>query len=250
MPAKTLLSLEAGTCALVPDVKFRLNVRGEKRKTGRNLLVISTFGLDSAGKERLREAYLADLGDYISFPIKERSEHLYTRVGAKVYNFGHWGRFFGVWLAHFRAREFRIPKKRVLEMVLKVNESETAKLRTYIRNIQRRRRRVLGHFDQNGTQFTEGLLHNNRPLKGGHNCSSWIATAPIGSSQEPLLELLGGDRELEIGTNPGWWSNWLGATASPERVPFAIFWTTLPLAESLATEVFAERNLPWDFHRQ
>ncbi len=95
-------------------------------------------------------------------------------------------------------------------------------------------------------------MHNNRPLtlKSGHNCSSWIATAPLGENREALLELLGTNRHCEIGTNPGWWTNWLAAAASPERVPFVILWTNEPIATVLARDLHPERGLTWDFNRQ
>lgn len=248
---KELLALGPTISALVPDVKFKLNIRGEKRKTGRNLLVVSTHGLDANLFAAVRRAYLADLGQgHISFPVKERSEHLYTRVGEHVYNFGHWGRFLGHWFAHYRRRRLRITKRRALEVVLRLEPIEEARLGEYIGHIRRRRRKVLGHFDQQGTQLTRGELHCNLPLAGGHNCSSWIATAPIGENREALLELLGGDRALEIGTNPGWFTNWLAATAPAERIPFVILWTPLPLEHALRTQAFPERRLEWDFHRQ
>jgi hypothetical protein len=248
---KELLALGPNISRLVPDVKFRMNVRGTKVKTARRLVVVSTHGLDAKLFARVRDAYLSDLGrGYVSFPIRERSEHLYTRLGEHIYNFGHWGRFFGRWLAHFRKRKFRVPRRRALEVVLRLEEREMERLELYVRNILRGRRKVLGHFDQEGTQATRSLPSNNLPLSGGHNCSSWIATAPLGENNEPLLELLGGDRALNIGTNPGWFTNWLAATAPAERLPFVILWTSLPIDEALGTEVFPERNLPWDFYRQ
>jgi hypothetical protein len=99
-----------------------------------------------------------------------------------------------------------------------------------------------------GFQFTKGFIDDNRTFSNGHNCSSWIATAPIGEREEPLLEVLGGERELEIGTNPGWWTNWLAATASQDRVPFLMHWTNLPLHEAKKNIVSGTR-FQWDFRR-
>lgn len=250
---KELLTLGPQIATLVPDVRFSVRVAEEKRKTGRSLLVISTHNQSRQGLELIREAYLSSMANgCISFPIPERSLHLYTRIGSEAFNFGHWGRFFGIYLAHFRQRRFRVPKSRALEVVLKLEPLETERLSAYVSHILRNRFRVIGKFDQQGTQFTHATLTNNRPTeKGkGHNCSSWIATAPLGPNNEPLLEILGGSRSVEVGTNPGWWTSWLAAMAPAERIPFVIHWTNRPMSEVLATEAISERRFPWDFNRQ
>ncbi len=232
--------------AWIDDVKFRLTVRGQKVKTGRKLLVISTHGLSEADRRALTEKYLRNFETgWISFPLKERASHLMTRIDRRVFNFG---RFVVNWIPRFRRKLYSIPRSRALEVMLKITPQEEEKLQRYLGNILKNRSKTIGKFRMEGSQFSRGTLGDNRTLHGGHNCSSWIATAPIGSNEQPLLELLGGDRELEIGTNPGWWTNWLAATAPADRVPFVIHWTPLSL-EAAKSAIVSGASFSWDFRR-
>ncbi len=232
--------------AWIEDVKFRLTVRGEKIKTGRKLLLISTQGLSDGERQVLTDLYLRNFeSGWISFPLKERASHLMTRIDRRVFNFG---RFVVNWIPRFRRKSYSVPRSRALEVMLKIAPHEEEKLRIYLNNILKNRRKTIGKFRMEGSQFSKGNLRDNRTLTGGHNCSSWIATAPIGNNDQPLLELLGGDRDLEIGTNPGWWTNWLAATAPADRVPFVIHWTPLPL-ETAKAAIASGASFNWDFRR-
>jgi hypothetical protein len=232
--------------AIVEDQRFRISVRGVKIRSSRKIMVISTYGLGAEELLTLRERYLDEFGkSYVSFPLKERAKHLMTRIDSRIFNFG---RAVVNWIPRFRVREFAVPKSRSLEVILRLEQSESERLQLYLKNILRNRRATIGGFTMEGHQFTASKLDRNVTLKGGHNCSSWIATAPLGKSDEALLELLGGDRALEIGTNPGWWTNWLAATAPAERIPFVLYWTPLPLGRAVA-ELVPGRNFEWDFNR-
>ncbi len=233
--------------AYVKDVKFRISVRGEKKKTGRNLLVVSTHGLTEQEKQELLRRYLETFEkNWVSFPLKERASHLMTRIDRRVFNFG---RLLVNWIPRFRRKSFQIPKSPVLETLVRLDPKEWENLQKYLENILHKRNKTIGGFHMNGTQFSRGAIDDNRPVRGKHNCSSWIATAPIGNKQEALLELLGGDRNLEIGTNPGWWTNWISATANEQRVPVLIHWTPKPLEKALS-EISSGANFPWDFRRK
>jgi hypothetical protein len=228
------------------EVVFRLRVRGEKIRTARNLLVVSTHGLSSAELAALRESYLAHFrSGFVSFPLKERASHLMTRIDERVFNFG---RFVINWLPQFRIKKYAVPRGRALEMMVRLSPEENDRLQAYLGNILENRARTIGKFKMDGHQFTTGAIAHNVTLRGGHNCSSWIATAPIGPSDEALMELLGAERTEEIGTNPGWWTNWLAVAAPPERLPFVIHWTPKPLAEALR-EIAPGENFTWDFNR-
>lgn len=233
--------------ALVDDVKFRITVRGEKKKTGRPMLVVSTYGLTDEEKQKLLNRYLETFEkNWVSFPLKERASHLMTRIDQRVFNFG---RFLINWIPRFRRKKFQIPRSPTLETMVRLEPQEWKNLKEYLENILRQRSKTIGGFRMDGTQYSNAKINDNRPIRGKHNCSSWIATAPIGSNQEALLELLGGDRDLEIGTNPGWWTNWLTATATQERVPFVIHWTPKPLEKALS-EIPSGANFSWDFRRK
>ena len=232
--------------AWVEDVKFRLTVRGEKIKTGRRLLVISTHNLNAVERDLLRARYLDAFGrGYVSFPLKERAKHLMTRIDERVFNNG---RAVVNWIPRFRTKSFAVPRSRALEVMVRLRDEEDARLQAYLRNIKQNRMRTIGPFTMEGHQYTTGKLDHNVTLKGGHNCSSWIALAPLGTNDEALLELLGGDRALEVATNPGWWTNWLAAAAPADRIPQVLHWTDLPLAEALAS-IAPGKNFAWDFNR-
>jgi hypothetical protein len=232
--------------AWVEDVRFRLHVAGKKHKTGRRLLVISLHGLSDAAREELRARYLEAFGrGFVSFPLKERAKHLMTRIDARIFNYG---RAFVNWIPQFRTKAYRLPRARSLEVMVKLTPQEDENLQTYLRNIKLRRGRTIGPFTMEGHQFTRGKLTDNRTLKGGHNCSSWIAFAPIAEEETSLLEALSGSRDVEVATNPGWWTNWLSAAAPADRVPFVLHWTPLPLKEALA-QISPSQNLNWDFNR-
>lgn len=231
--------------AVVENVQFRLRVQDEKRKTGRKLLIISTDNLDLDQKLQLEKAYWLDQSEHISFPMKERGKHLKVRIEKNVYNFG---RFIVNFIPRFRTKKWRMPEGKALEVVLSLTDSENEKLGIYLNNIKKRRARTIGGFHMEGFQYSNGKIDDNLAHKNGHNCSSWIGTAPLGESYEPLIEVLGGNRSMQVATNPGWWTNWLAAYAPDERIPYIIYWTNKSLSEALST-IQSGTNLDWDFYR-
>jgi hypothetical protein len=237
---------DPGHMAWVEDVRFRLHVAGEKKKTGRRLLVISTHGMGEEEKAALRARYLASFAHgWVSFPLKERGKHLMTRIDGRIFNYG---RAFVNWIPQFRTKAYKLPRARTLEVMVRLTPAEHENLQAYLRNIKRSRRRTIGPFTMEGHQYSRGRIDDNRTLRGGHNCSSWIAFAPIADGGQSLMEALGGSREVEVGTNPGWWTNWLAAAAPAARVPFVLHWTPLPLGEALAG-ISPSQNFKWDFNR-
>ncbi len=237
--------------AVVEDVRFRIRVRDEKRRASRKVVVISTSGLSAEEKKSLLDIYFEELAPQtISFPTKERAAHLQNRIGVEEISFAGAWRSILMFIPRLRQREFRIPKGQALEIVVRLTPLEIDHLHTYLSNIKVSPRRVLGLFSLKGTQQSRGQLNDNRPLKGIHNCTSWIATAPLGEHQEAFMEILGADRDLLVGTNPGWWTNWLAATAAEDRVQFILLWTEKPLEEVLKTDVVSGQNLEWNFNKR
>jgi len=220
---------------------FTLPWRDTPKTKFRRLLVVSTFNLSPEQKQDLLRRYLAAFSaQTVSFPLKERASHLMTRIDSRVFNFG---RAVVNWLPRFRRKSFALPRSRVLEVVVALEANEDSRLHQYLANVLANRRRTIGKFRMEGHQYTVGKIDQNRTLRSGHNCSSWIATAPLGPQDQPLLELLGGRRKLEVGTNPGWWTSWLASCAPEERIPLVILWTPAPLEEELA------REFTWDYNR-
>ncbi|RZA08124.1 MAG: hypothetical protein EOP11_05760 [Proteobacteria bacterium] len=237
---------DPGHMAFVEDARFRLHVGNVKYKTGRRLLVISLHGLDEPARQALRHRYLSSFErGFVSFPLKYRGKHLMTRIDRRIFNFG---RAFVNWIPQFRTKAYKIPGSSTLEVFVRLTAAEETNLQTYLGNIKQNRAGTIGRFTMEGHQYSRGRLNDNATLKGGHNCSSWIAFAPIGIENLSLLETLGGSRELEVATNPGWLTNWLAAAAPAERIPFVLHWTPLPLSEALLN-INPAQNFAWDFNR-
>ncbi len=234
--------------AVVSDVIFRYKEYSNRIKSARDVLVVSTHGLTEAQKQNVLKNYLAATpNNLISFPLREKTDHLKLRIGELTFSHTYpWIRQ----LPKFEVEPYAFPRGRRMDVMLKLTPSEMQNIKIYIKNIRRWRFGTLGKFTDEGTQYGRGQLNSNRALKGGHNCTSWISTAPIGANKEILLELLGGKKSHEIGTNPGWWGSWLVATAPKDRIPFITVFTTMPLEASLATEVVTAQPFVWDYGRK
>ena len=61
------------------------------------------------------------------------------------------------------------------------------------------------------------------------------------------MELLGAERDFNIGTNPGWWSAWALSKAS--RDISVIYWGYKPLGKILADRIGSDKYFHWDFRR-
>ena len=191
-------------CQIVENVKFSLKEKKRAKHTGfRNVLVVSLSNLEASTEMRLHEVFHRHRLNCVSFPIKEKSKHLMVRFKKNIFNFGY---FPTPWFSKFRVWPSKLPRQDTIETLVPLDAEEMEKMSSYIANIERRKRRTLGSFDNEGCQQTVGALSDNRTTARGHNCTSWVATAPVGANGEALMELLGAQRELNVGTNPGWWS--------------------------------------------
>jgi len=232
-------------CQVVKDVKFSLKGKKRSKNTGlRNVLFVSTYKTSPQTLKKVTPIFHSHQAQYISFPIKERSKHLLIRFQENIFNFGY---FPVPWFSKFRILASRLPQRATLETIVPLQPSETLKMSSYIENIKASKRRTLGGFNNDGFQYTKGNLNDNRTQKKGHNCTSWLATAPIGPKNEALLELLGTTREYNIGTNPGWWSAWNLSRA--KRDIQAIYWDVISLDKMLNSRLDHEQFFKWDFKR-
>tara|TARA_Y100000780_G_C13695863_1_gene422217 strand:+ start:32732 stop:35059 length:2328 start_codon:yes stop_codon:yes gene_type:complete len=217
----------------------------------RNVYVVSFKGMDEAEKEHfLEDYYKAASLNTISFPLGESPGHLYTRFGNKTYDF----------ITSVSEAEYRAPNSDRLEVFMELEPDEFTRMRTYIENARGNTAHVLGGFSYGGVDGpTGGKLDMNRPgsfnsesgvfspTSGeGHNCTSWICTAPIGDNGESLHDLAGAPRAHRVHTNPGWWSMWLANYGKRERVPFAVMFTDDSLEQ--VTETIENNGLRgWRF---
>ena len=232
-------------CRILKGVKFSLKEKKRPKHTGeRDILFVSLLNVSAETQARIQSTFDHHRAQWMTFPIKEKSKHLMVRFQQSIFNFGYWPL---PWFSKFRVLPSKLPSRATIETTIAMNPAEIEKMSSYIDNIKRRKRRTIGRFDNEGYQQTHGALQDNRTTKRGHNCTSWVATAPIGPDGEGFMELLGADRSFNIGTNPGWWTAWLLSMAS--RDVSAIYWDHRPLEEMIATRIPEDSYFRWDFKR-
>jgi hypothetical protein len=243
---------------VIENVIFKRKLDSNRVKMPRRVLVISTSELDSLNLKKLREDYLglAMSGPTVSFPIKERADHMLVRVGQQTYDNGYyylnnpltdrevpylrWHRF--------KKSIYKLPTSRRIEPFLVLTNVEHERLQKYISNILVNNKKVLGRYFHNGTQSSEGFLYSNLALgPEGHNCTSWFANAPLAKDKESFLQTLGAPSHEILGTDPGWWLPFLLSQTEAWRVPFVVYWDSVPLETILSNVVLSGEALNWNF---
>jgi hypothetical protein len=228
---------------LVDDVAFTYEAGGYQKVSRRKVLVVSTNGLSPEQQTKLMKDYLNALSrGTISFPMSERAGHLYTRIGHRSID------VFGI----ANLTDYKLSQGARIEPFLALSPEEELKLRFYIEMVLRDQNGVVGSSRIGGIPSgrTGGRLRDNRPLDSSeaHNCTSWLCTAPIGSSKQPVLELAGASISQDIHTNPGWWAYFLAGAARSERVPLVAYWTQEPLRTTENTIRSGQAFPAWDFN--
>ena len=247
---KQLVEADLPNTAVVDDVWFQLKKKWRKHASHRPVFVLSTHGMSrrelNDRTKRLNE--ILDQGT-ISFPTKERYVHLLMRKGGRNHSYG-W--LINSWfpLGLYRTIRYKIPRTRRIEPVFKLSETEMKNLDTYIANIRRKGyRRMLGWYTFDGDMKTVGKLDDNRGLTRGHNCTTWITSAPIGENGETVSELSGVQPTQHVTSNIGWWNCFLASNAPLGRVPFIIYWSPQPMDKILSDEVISNLSFKWDFKK-
>lgn len=206
------------------------------------LLVVSLKDTSREFRDQLYKDYISAISfRTVSFPLSERGGHLYTRFGAKTYD--------KIWT--FTKSEYYMSGGR-LEPLIELNEAEFNNLANYIDNVTKNHSDVLNSFDNNGINqpIANSTLFSNKSDRGeNHNCTSWITTARIGVNGETLQELVGGV-QYNIGTNPGWWSNFLNSVANRNKVPFAVYFNSEKSLNEISEMLNATgtKKLEWDYY--
>lgn len=232
---------------VVPGVRFKYRDEHQKSVSYRDILMISTEGLSPAEISRLEKDYLDVVTiQTLTFPLKERATHTLVQFDGTVYNFG----YFPIQMfSKFRKGDYAASSSRRLEPMVMLTRTEEIKMAQYIANIKANKKAVLGKFMLEGDPTNNGKLTDNRS-QCGNNCTTWITSAPIGSSGESLVWLLGGERTVPwIQQNPGWFGSWMVGTASQERVPMIAYWTKNSLEKAQQTEI-VDNSLVWDFNKK
>lgn len=251
LEARTLTFLQKweGRASLVSGVRFRHKDENQKNQSDRRMLVISTEGLSPAQKAELKNDYMNTvLASTVSFPLKERSRHLFVRVHESVPDLNIW---LSQRLPYFAMKNYELPTTERIEPVVLLSAVEEGRLRKYVDNVRRDWKGTLGRYNYEGSPNSRGRLDDNAALDCGHNCTSWIATAPIGAKGESLLQLMGNEGAVPwIAQNSGWFASWLTASAPAERIPYVVLWTHRPLQDVLKANVRSGEVFEWDFNRR
>lgn len=243
--------------------KFKDNVAGS-----RDIYVVSFKGMSEQEKKAFLVDYHAAVSENtVSFPLSSGAGHLYTRIGDKTFDF-----YFG---SNVAMKEYPLPSTKRLETFMELEPDEFMRLRLYVENGVSDGRRTLGSTSYQGVDGeTVGMLNDNRPgsmtptppnrfqriinrvlnreegtfrASGeGHNCTSWMCTAPIGDGGEALHDLAGAPRSHRIHTNPGWWTMWLVNYGKRDRMPFAFYFTDESVDEAVEA-INTAGHLPWNF---
>lgn len=233
---------------LIKDVpfKFKDNVAGK-----RNIYAISMNGMDQQTLQSFKEDYFKAVSENtISFPLKQKAGHLYTRVGNNVVDF-----YFG---SNVAKSAYEFPTYSKLETFFEFEPDEFLRFREYMENGTTNGRELLGSSGYDGVKgSTGGRLNNNRAgqfdadgnftaSRESHNCTSWLCTAPVGDNGEAIHDLAGAPRSYEVHTNPGWWTMWLVNYGKKKRSPFAVYYSDESL-DSLERTIREKGHLDWDF---
>lgn len=245
---QTLLNKWTDNMSLVDNVGFRYKDDVQKVSGARRVLVISTKDLSSAKIAELEADYKNLVAAHtISFPLKERATHTIVQFGGATYDLGY---FPIQYFPQFRLKNYLAPQTRRIEPIVLLSRQEESHFTRYIENIRKDFKKTLGKFNLEGDPNTNGKLDDNRS-PCGNNCTTFVATAPIGLSGESLTRLLGGKLSVPwIQQNPGWWGSWVLATASQERVPLAAYWTSSSLEQALRQDALSGSQLIWDFNKK
>jgi hypothetical protein len=228
---------------LVEDVQFTFE---NTTRTSRTVLVIATDGLSLEAHSRLIADYLRAVSwGSISFPLGEAGGHLYTRIGTHAVDFER----------EVRLRPYEHTGSRRLEAVLVLRPEEQARLLEYLNHARVAPFETVGPFSMDGIASgrTRGRIDDNRRgflAEGyGHNCTSWVCTAPVGAQGEPLLGLAGARTAQEVHTNPGWWSQYLTGAAPAARVPVAVYFAGPETMGRALERIQPGRHFPhWNFN--
>lgn len=191
----------------------------------RKMVIISLNGLSDKKKDDLLNDYIDYLSwNSISFPLGEGGGHLYTRIGnTAIDSFGS-----------FSQNPYRWPYSNRLETFVELSPTEFKNVKQYVENASINKQHVIGGVDYDGAHpVAGGTLAKNTPESGGHNCTSWIATAPIGEEGQTLKNIVGAEN-WDVHRNPGWWTAYIQTRGKNDRVPFVVYVTEDKMSDALA----------------
>jgi hypothetical protein len=243
-------SLYPDRVKIMKDLKLtggseRYAIRGGTK----DIMMVSLHGLSRQEIAELNKNYIKIFSEgLVAFPLGENAGHLYTRAGNSTFDF-----FSRVATNPFDLNQISSDK---LENLFLLNPTEQKNLHQYFVNAEADSHKVLGSFSYTGEKASRvpGSTIEKNASPSGHNCTSWVCTAPIGEDGKSIQQLVGAGN-IEVGSNPGWWGSWLGASTRATddsgnfkaRSPMAVYFTKDPLNQAIATRTNGTKNFKWDF---
>lgn len=224
---------------IVDNVNLKFSHANGNGQGQKKMVIISLDGLDSSKSDEL----LKDYTDYLSwnamsFPLGSGGGHLYTRVGDQAIDY-----FFG-----FNQNIYRWPSSDRLETVLELSDKEFKNMKQYIENLDINHRDVIGGSNYEGVNPIAGsTLASNKPASGGHNCTSWIATAPIGENGQTLKDVVGAGG-WDVHRNPGWWTAYIQTKTNRNKNPFVVYVTHNPMDQAIQKTQAPHFEWNYDLH--
>jgi len=225
-----------GHAQVVEQVPFVFQQQSQTRR----VLLLAPSGLEDGDFERFRLDYLDTIGaDTLSFPCRQRAEHLRARVGHLALALSAEG---------VRVDFYQPPwKRRRMEAVIELEPPEMERLRSYFGAVLEDTLGLLGPITLGpGCRAACGRLDDNRPSDGGlHNCTTWVTLAPVCPDGRDLATLVEMPASWNSHDNPGWWNMFLtGASRSP-RVHTVVYWTDRQLEQEPCN---SGNPIAWDFN--
>ncbi len=186
--------------------------------------------LSDVEQAALVKDYIRAIGaNTVSYPLSEGAGHLYSRIGEKKLDFCFGG---------MTKRDYNPNGYRSLESIVELSPDEMRNLATYAGNSMKTTAATLGGFTAGAgpSKGSKSTLEDNKPTDPAekHNCTSWMAMAPIGPGGQQLRELVGAGG-WQVHDNPGWWSKYLTSASRSPRTENVVFWENKKLSEATAS---------------
>jgi hypothetical protein len=224
--------------------KHPAQVAWAKAPDGRDVLIVSTKGLEGPARKTLENDYAEAIKDFI-VPIQQPGqEHLLLATNGNVVDLN-----LRTTDPTLQVRNYRLPSKSRLEPLIMLPPAERYDWDSYVQNVTTNTTGTLGPQQSNFRRSVDYLLYyaklrkshpatidtrdlrtagqaNNNRFLGNctHNCTSWVSTAPI--QGRPLHEILGMPQEEvkdEAATQASKFVNFVQQRADPSRVPAMVY---------------------------
>ena len=237
--AQGLVSRWSKNIKVIEDVIVKVSTPAGDLEKKKKFLVISFDGLSDSQIELLKKDYVESLShNAISMPLGKSTAHLYTRIGAKVYDHD---------ISGFKSSDydFSLLSER-MEAFVTFSDEEFLNFRQYVQNIETHYKETIGDFSLQGPMESGGQVSSNLGLGCSHNCTTWLTLAPVGNEGQTLKSLVKG-KNYDIHRDPGWWNLYLQTKSPDERNPFVVYMADKSFAE-IEKKVSSHQVFDWNYN--